>query len=394
MHICFLSSSFEPGRDGVGDYARDLAASCTAQRWSARLLALNDPHVAAPLGETQTARGVALQTLRLPASMPWRERILSARDFLEQQPTDWVSLQFVCYGFHPKGLVIGLERQLMPLIGDRRLHVMLHELWIGASRGAGLRHQMVGSMQRWAVRSLIARLKPAVVHTSNSGYLHLLGKAGIRARILPLCGSIPIVANGDQDWLEHELVRLGVTSSTAASAGQWRFGFFGTLPDRWPPEPLFSYIAAAAERTGRRIAVVSIGRLGPGEALWRDMQSRYGQRFGFARLGERPREEVSMFLQSIDFGLATTPWQLIGKSASTAAMLDHGLPVIVARDDVDVGTEGSPPHDPLLQRIGADLPQWLTQVRRRPPRDRLAAMSTQFIADLGAPDSHRSVATR
>ena len=138
--------------------------------------------------------------------------------------------------------------------------------------------------------------------------------------------------------------------------------------------------------------MVSIGRLGPGEALWRDMQSRYGQRFGFARLGERPREEVSVFLQSIDFGLATTPWQLIGKSASTAAMLDHGLPVIVARDDVDVGTKGSPAHDPLLRRIGADLPQWLTQVRRRPPRDRLAAMSTQFIADLGAPDSHRNVA--
>jgi hypothetical protein len=100
-----------------------------------------------------------------------------------------------------------------------------------------------------------------------------------------------------------------------------------------------------------------------------------------------------MFLQSIDFGLATTPWQLIGKSASTAAMLDHGLPVIVSRDDVDVGCEGSPSQDPLLRRMSADLPQWLEQVRRRPPRDRLAAMSTQFIADLGSPDSQRRVAT-
>jgi len=393
MHICFLSSSFEPGRDGVGDYTRDLAASCTAHGWSARLLALNDPHVVAPLGETQTARGIALQTLRLPASMPWRERIVSARDFLQQQPTDWVSLQFVCYGFHPKGLVIGLERHLMPLIGNRRLQVMLHELWIGASRGAGLRHQMVGSMQRWAVRSLIATLRPVVVHTSNSGYLHLLGKAGIGARILPLCGSIPIIANVDEDWLEHELVRLGMPSTAAAPAGHWRCGFFGTLPELWSPEPLFSYLAAAAERSGRRVAVLSIGRLGPGEALWRDMQSRYAQRFGFARLGERTREEVSMFLQSIDFGLATTPWQLIGKSASTAAMLDHGLPVIVSRDDVDVGSEGPPSQDPLLRRIGADLPEWLTQVRRRPPRDRLAAMSRQFIADLSSHDSQRSVAT-
>jgi hypothetical protein len=393
MRICFLGSSFEPGRDGVGDYTRDLAASCTAEGWEARLLALNDPHVPAPVSETQTARGIALETLRLPASMPWHERIVAAAGFLREQPTDWISLQFVCYGFHPKGLGFGLERQLMPLIGNRRLHLMLHELWIGASRGAGLRHQIVGSMQRWAIRSLIATLKPAVVHTSNSGYLHLLAKAGIRARILPLCGSIPIVANVDSNWLEHELVRLGVPASAAAPAGQWRCGFFGTLPELWSPEPLFSYLAAAAERAGRRVTVLSIGRLGPGEGIWRDMQSRYGERFGFARLGERTREEVSMFLQSIDFGLATTPWQLIGKSASTAAMLDHGLPVIVSRDDVDVGCDGSPSQDPLLRRMGADLPQWLEQVRRRPPRDRLAAMSTQFIADLGSPDSQRCVAT-
>jgi hypothetical protein len=392
MRICFLTSCLEPGRDGVGDYTRDLAASCTAQGWNARLLALNDPHVAAPLGGTQSARGIALQTLRLPAAMPWHEKISAARDFVRQQPADWVSLQFVCYGFHPKGLVIGLERHLMPLIGNRPLHVMLHEVWVGANRGAGLRHQLVGSIQRWAVRSLIATLKPAVVHTSNTAYVHILGKAGIHARILPLCGSIPLSAHVDKDWLEHTLVELGVTAPGAGPTAHWRFGFFGTLPDLWPPEPLFSYMAVAAERSARRITVLSIGRLGPGEALWRDMQSRYGERFLFARLGERSREEVSMFLQSIDFGLATTPWQLIGKSASTAAMLDHGLPVIVARDDVDLGSDGTGSHDPLLRRIDGDLPKWLIQTRRQPPRDRLAAVSTQFIADLGAHDSQRSVA--
>ena len=152
--------------------------------------------------------------------------------------------------------------------------------------------------------------------------------------------------------------------------------------ETWTPEPLFTYIAEAAEHAGRAVTLISIGRIGTGESLWRDLQSRYGRRFSFARLGERSQAEVSRFLQSIDFGIATSPWQLIGKSASTAAMLDHGLPVIVSRDDVDIGVRELEAHDPLLRRMSETLPQWLEQVRRRPPRDRLASLAARFITDI------------
>lgn len=383
MRIAFITSSLEPGKDGVGDYTRDLASSCLTAGCVAQLIALNDHHIAAAREEVQRARGAALQTLRLPASLPWHERVSSARNFLQRQPPDWVSLQFVCYGFHPKGMTIGLHRHLAPLIDDRPLHLMLHELWIGIQRGASLRERVVGSIQRRALCSLIAGLKPVAVHTSNAGYAQVLDGVGVAARVLPLCGSIPIVADAAGGWLEQQLLQLGSKPPSAAPhAGQWRFGFFGTLPELWSPEPLFTYIAAAAERAKRQVAVISIGRMGPGERLWRTMQSQYGQRFHFARLGERSREEVSTFLQNIDFGLATTPWQLIGKSASTAAMLDHGVPVIVSRDDVDIGADGIETGHPLLQRMDAQLPQWLIRVRPRPPRDRLAAMAAQFVADI------------
>jgi hypothetical protein len=53
----------------------------------------------------------------------------------------------------------------------------------------------------------------------------------------------------------------------------------------------------------------------------------------FLQLGEQDSEAVSRLLQSADFGVATTPSSLFGKSGSFAAMVSHGLPVIAPRFD-------------------------------------------------------------
>src|SRR6201995_2483307 len=50
-------------------------------------------------------------------------------------------------------------------------------------------------------------------------------------------------------------------------------------------------------------------------------------------VGEKEPAELSRLLQTLDFGIGTHPWALLGKSGAVAAMLDHGLPVIVPRDD-------------------------------------------------------------
>jgi len=383
MRIAFIVSCLEPQKDGVGDYTRDLAAACVAQGASCRALALNDRYVDVSTACWQSARGIKIETLRLPASQPWRERLLTARAWLQQQTLEWISLQFVPYGFHPKGLVIGLDQRLAPLVAGCRLHVMFHELWIGLHGAAGSRERLIGWIQRRSVASLVARLKPDVIHTSNGAYVDALSKRRIRAKLLPLCGSIPIAADADHGWLGRELLKLGVPTPRVSSRhNSWWFGLFGALHPAWSPEPLFTYIAEAAQRAGRAIVVISIGRVGPGEARWRDIQARYSDRFCFAKLGEHGTREVSAFLQAVDFGIATSPWQLIGKSASAAAMLDHGLPIIVSRDEVDLGNQPVGAHDPLLYRMDETLPQWLLSVRRRAPRDRLAEIAERFSSDL------------
>ena len=59
-------------------------------------------------------------------------------------------------------------------------------------------------------------------------------------------------------------------------------------------------------------------------------------KFGFSviQTGELPSEKISLEFQEGHLGICTTPYDIIGKSGATAAMLEHGLPVL-AFDDGD-----------------------------------------------------------
>jgi glycosyltransferase involved in cell wall biosynthesis len=379
MRIAFVTACLEPGRDGVGDYARNLAAACVHAGHEAALLALNDRYVERPVEGMQAARCVEIDSLRLPAASSWSSRSSRASAWLERRAPDWISLQFVPYGFHRKGFVFGLGVRLAPLVAGRRVQMMFHEIWTGD--GGRWRERLVGRLQRLAVRHLVDGLEPELVHTSNSRYRALLAASGIDATVLPLFGNIPVCPAAHPDWLSRELANAGVAESFASSRHEcWRFGMLGSLYPVWSPEPLLSGIAEAAARAGRRVTIASIGRLGPGEQMFAQMAARYAGRFSFAALGERSPEEISTFLQSIDFGIATTPWSLIGKSGTAAAMLDHGVPVVVTRNDGST-VDGAVP-DPLLYPLDRNLPRWLLEARGRPPHDRLPDIAQRFLREL------------
>jgi hypothetical protein len=53
--------------------------------------------------------------------------------------------------------------------------------------------------------------------------------------------------------------------------------------------------------------------------------------FTFTRLGALPADKISEQLQLADFGISAVQDVLIEKSGSAAAMLAHGLPVIISR---------------------------------------------------------------
>ena len=64
--------------------------------------------------------------------------------------------------------------------------------------------------------------------------------------------------------------------------------------------------------------------------LQKNLKSVYPS-FTFHYIGQIPEKEVSFHLQNCDFGLSVTQTELLQKSGSVAAMLEHRLPVIVSR---------------------------------------------------------------
>jgi glycosyltransferase involved in cell wall biosynthesis len=275
-----------------------------------------------------------------------------------------VSLQFVAFGFHPKGLAGETARRLGELLVGWPVHVFFHELWLGEEIGASLKNRLLGWLQRRGVFGLLRGLDVRLVHTSNPSYVYLLAKRGVMARRLPLFGSLPLPA------VSESLADRKLT-----------FAFFGTLHPVWPPEPLLTHLRSL----GEPVELVHGGYIGSGAELWRRMEASGDGEFEFRQLGPLSPQELADFLGTASFGVATTPWALIGKSASVAAMLDCGLPVIVNRDDVHYpGMPAVTEDTPLLLKMGSDLPAQIRATQRQPARLRKREVADQFLDDWKA----------
>jgi len=380
MRVSFIVPCLEPGKDGVGDYTLMLAAECAKAGWECCIAALNDPFVNGT--EEETKNGLAI--LRIGQKMARDVRDTKLNSFLSGFIPDWLSLQFVSYGFNRRGLVWNLGKRLQPLVAAARRHIMYHELWIGGVKSP-LRHRLTGAVQRWLIRRMHRQWSPSVVHTSNGTYVRRLRNVGINAAILPLFGAVPVGNKTADEWLFPILQEGGIAINAANRSQYWIFGFFGTLHSVWPPEPLFSKLRETASQNDKKVVLISAGRIGGGEALWKQMAARYKTEFAFFRLGEMAPERVSEWLNSLDFGVATTPLAIIGKSASVAAMLEHGLPVIVNRED-QPGTnpweDGFPELEEQLIRLTPDFPNRLRTAKREIGISRLPKVAEQFQRDL------------
>lgn len=378
MKIAFLTGGAAPGRDGVGDYTRLLAESCDHAGHPTQVVALHDRQLDKPLEETKRP----VPTLRLSSRRPWNQRVQQARELLQRFQPDWISLQFVPYGFHRKGLSVQLPRRLQQLVGSCPNEVMLHELWIGAERHASLKHRCVGAAQRWLLLHLIRCLRPRHVHTSNPTYRALLQSHQIPCSALPMFGALPSTA-ADPNLFLASLRRANAPVDAHHRQQYWIFGLFGTLHPIWPPEPLFTHLQRASQLHGKRILIAGIGRLGSGQELWNRLASSYSGAIEFCHLGEHPPAHISAFLNGVDFGISTTPLALIGKSATTAAMLEHGLPVIVNRNDVSFpDCPEAQAENPLLIMMDDTLPERLPSIQRGPAELRLPSVTRQFLDAL------------
>lgn len=379
MRLTFVCSSLEPGRDGVGDYTHRLAESLVRQGHTVHLMALNDRHAVA---NATCDFGI----VRLASSTPWADRIKRARALVEASDPDWISVQLVAYGFDDRGLVWRLGERLRELRGSVPVHLMFHELWIGGGERASLRRRVEGRLQKRHILQMVRQLNPAVVHAQASPYVALLRQNGVAATQLPLFGNIPIDFSTDRSWLCEAFREAGVTTLLGRRQDAWLFGLFGTLHSEWMPEPLLSRIRRAAAARRKQPVLIAMGRLGSaGDRIWSDLGRTHGDILRIC-LGEQPADRISQALQALDFGITASPLALVGKSGTVAAMLDHGLPVIVSRNDVSFGYsfDAAELREPLLIPLDDDFDKRLANPPRRTPRETVDDVAAQFIRSLEA----------
>ncbi len=371
MKICFLSNCLEPGRDGVGDYTRTLAGACEDAGHSTACFALRDPF--APEGDSHRF------TQALDDAKQRKRLIEEIRGFAP----DRISLQFVPYGLHPKGLPMRLPDFLAACRGPWRWQIMFHEIWIGCKLGAPFKERLIGFLQKRLIARAMKVIQP-VVHTHAEPYRVLLNGLGLDARSLPLFCNLPIEPDTDHAGAYSFLNTNGICITPETREDFYLGGLFGTLHPEWPPQPLLGTLREAAKKARLRIVVIHFGGIGPGKALWDSLMRDNDEHLTLLERGRLDAPQASRLMNTLDFGLTSSPRSLIQKSSSAVTLLAHGLPILVNRDEVHYPgvPHELPLDDPQLIRFSDALPDNFFQLPRRAPDARLAPVAEKFLKDI------------
>lgn len=315
MRICFICGSMELGKDGVGDYTRRLAGELIHQGCQVAVIAINDCHIKMTLQEFQKDEQESIPVLRLSNQTSWKDKVDIAKEFLKEFEADWLSLQYVPYSFHKKGLAWQLPSFLMQLDFKGRWHVMLHELWIGINPRSSFKHKIIGRIQAYITLRLINCLSPGLITTSNVLYMEILKSKGVQTQHLPLFSNIPYISSHPEEVNQ----RYHISSDSLV------IGIFGTLYPDARLNDMFNQILL--EKQHKPIICLSFGRIGSTE-IWSALQKKWQDKVQFLLLGELDQKEVSAIMQRVNIALSCTPLEYIGKSGVYAAWKRHTVPVV------------------------------------------------------------------
>lgn len=332
MKIVFLCGSLAEGLDGVGDYTRMLAIKLIKNGHKVGAVALNDHHATSIFGNDESVEGIQLPVLQIPSNISNADRYKYAAKFIRDFNPDWVSLQFVIYAFHKKGLPFGLGRQLSTLTKGRRVHIMFHEIWIGFTKISTFTHKITGLLQKGIIKKMVKKLQPSAICTSNFLYKLILKQAKIEVDILQLFSNIPFYAIKENE--KETLLRKFEVDNQQIN--QYSItGIFGNL---YPEARLQDIVLKQFEEEkakNKQLIFVGFGRINTeGRMEFDRLKSIFADKVKFFHLGELPSHKISHLFQILNTAISCTPRQHIGKSGVFAALKFHNVEVILTQGDV------------------------------------------------------------
>jgi len=320
MRITIICGNLAPGKDGVGDYSRAFANELKVQGHELQLVALRDSETI-----SQVESGISIERFNNGLQSSKLQAVI------DSWAPDVVSLQYVGFAYHSKGLIHQLIPPVEAIRKDRRLHVMVHEPWIRNSPTTTKRQQFLGQIQRHQLVKAIRRWKPEHIHTSNLLYQHVLRKAGIESRLLPLFGNIRYTP------LNPETIeRLFETHSNTTDSPIVLLPF--SQSRHWSVDHCMDALKRVATAADTNLTILQIGQNVNLEQHWPAIES-HAKANGWQaiRLGSQPEAIVSQCIQASTLGISGEHLQLAGKSGAVTTMREHGLPVLCSGTNIEEG---------------------------------------------------------
>ena len=290
MKACIISGPYKPGKCGISDYTKHLTQKL-------EILGNSVERINFVQDCSCINKGYALPK------------------------ADFYSVQFAPYAFSCSGLSGRSLINLGESLANKVAHINFHEIWIGAYPNASWRERFNGWRQRKEILRFLRIANARSITCSNSAAKDRLIQSGIEAKHLYLFGNVPYAPYED----------ISVSSNL-------RVALFGTPYENFPYNLLAEKLAEISASWKKPVELKVIGRQRVNEGLHQIRNISKEWNFSLSETGELSTQSISIELQSCDLGLCTTPYDVLGKSGATAAMLEHGLPVI-AFDDGDTPTE-------------------------------------------------------
>ena len=286
MKICIISGQFKPNQCGISDYIKLLSIEFERLGHIVTKATLNDN--------------------------------ISLTDIAQKLPSaDIYSLQFAPYLFSPGGLIGSSLIELAKQLKVKKLHVNFHEIWIGAYPNASIWERFMGWRQKREILKFFLISKPTVVTSSNAAALDRLNCSNITSQYLYLFGNIAYSKSEFKCY--DNFIKVAI---------------FGTLYEKFPYDILLKNLHDISHIKKKKLQIRIIGRQREEKGLSLLKSLAKKSNLLIFESGVLRTDSISHELQICDLGVCTTPLDIIGKSGATAAMLEHGLPVI-AFDDGD-----------------------------------------------------------
>lgn len=316
----------EPGKDGVGDYTQRLSNSLEKKGFEVAIVAINDNNIRKVI-EGRQCDNQKIKTLRIPANTSFEEKFTYAQKWIRRFKPDWISLQFVNYAFHYKGMPYKWSTHFKKLDTQCRWHIMFHELWVGIQHSDSNKTKLVGFLQKFIIKRTINSVAPLSIATNTEHYKTKLKTIGVQPTVIPVFTNMPEnIGQNLKLWSElpDEIINNREHFIVAV--------FFGGLIVSGEVIEKIKILKQKATFYNKTLFLTHVGRSGSVKHFFTDLKEKFDlNNYVF---GERKGEDIVAFFKQADVGLSTYNSQLLAKSGSAAAMLNNGLPVILLGDDV------------------------------------------------------------